>query len=309
MTEKPSCLSQNDENATRYPIYIPSKGRATTGKTAHILAEERLLFYLVVEPQEHDAYAKVFGEERLLVLPFRDAGTSVPARNWIKKHAHAAGHERHWQLDDNINGFLRVWKGKRWITRAGISLRAMEDFTDRYENIAISGPNYSFFVIGHKTPFNINVHVYSCMLILNETPFSFRGKRNEDTDYCLQALSQGWCTVLFNAFVIKKMQTMTMRGGNTDALYREDGRLEMARELERRWPGVVRTTRKFQRPQHHVYHGWQRFDTPLKLKEEVNLDELSAIDEYGMRLKMLRPSKTSNIERIRLYKERTDGEA
>lgn len=97
----------------RYPVYVPSKGRADHCLTAKFLIEDDVPFHLVVEPQERDIYAARFGEERILILPFSNRGSVVPARNWIKHHAAQAGYEYHWQLDDNIRGVLRWYKGKR----------------------------------------------------------------------------------------------------------------------------------------------------------------------------------------------------
>lgn len=51
---------------------------------------------------------------------------------------------------------------------------------------------------------------------------------NEDTDLSFRALKDGYCTILFNAFLCDKAQTMTMKGGNTDELYKDDGRWLMA---------------------------------------------------------------------------------
>ncbi len=134
----------------RYPIYIPSKGRADCCYTARRLLAEKVPFSLVVEPQEADSYAAQFGRDRLLVLPFRDRGTVVPARNFIWEHALATGSERHWMIDDNIRYFYRRYRGKRLRCDAGIALRVCEDFTDRYENIAISGLNYVMFAPDEK---------------------------------------------------------------------------------------------------------------------------------------------------------------
>ena len=111
---------------------------------------------------------------------------------------------------------------------------------DRYTNVGIAGLNYTMFVVPHpdggpKAPFQLNCHVYSCTLFLNSLPYKWRGRYNEDTDICLQVLSGGWCTILMNAFMIDKQRTMTMKGGNSDLLYTGDGRLKMARELQRRW--------------------------------------------------------------------------
>tara|TARA_Y100000310_G_scaffold292450_1_gene321201 strand:+ start:77 stop:550 length:474 start_codon:yes stop_codon:yes gene_type:complete len=127
------------------------------------------------------------------------------------------------------------------------------------------------------------------MLILNELPHEWRGRYNEDTDLCLQVLADGWCTIQIQVFLIHKKQTMTMKGGNTDQLYDGDGRLYMARSLERKWPGVVRTTRKFKRPQHHIYANWQHFDNKLIRRDDIDFDNLKPIDEYGLNLKQIKP--------------------
>jgi hypothetical protein len=136
-----------------------------------------------------------------------------------------------------------------------------------------------------QPPFCLNVHVYSCTLVNHSMPYRWRLAYNDDTDLCLQALSSGWCTILLNAFLCEKIRTMVVKGGNTDQLYRGDGRLRMARALERVWPGVVTTDRRFQRPQHVVKGAWKNFDTPLKRKEGVDFENLPGVDEYGMEMK------------------------
>lgn len=278
----------------RYPVYVPSKDRAEKCLTARFLRRDGVPFKLVVEPQEVDAYAREFGEDCILTLPWNDPGSVIPARNWIKAHATAEGYKRHWQLDDNYRHIMRVWAGRRLRCRAGVALAITEDLTDRYENIAVAGLNYVMFVASYATPgseippFRLNCHVYSCTLTSNETDHQWRGPYNEDTDYCLQVLADGWCTLQMNAFVIDKITTMTMKGGNTDALYHGDGRLKMARCLERRWPGVVETKRRFGRPQHVV--DWSQFTTPLKRREDIDWDalETSGPDNYGMKLKKVK---------------------
>jgi len=283
----------------RYPIYIPSKGRAAKFLTAKVLMRDDVPFVAVVEPQEAAGYAAVVGTERLLVLPFRDRGSVIPARNFIKDHATAEGHARHWQLDDNLTCFYRTYRGKRIPCRAHLALRITEDFVDRYENIAIAGLNYDFFLGGRSQPFTLNCHVYSCTLVLNSLPHRWRGRYNEDTDICLQVLSDGWCTVLMHAFAVHKKWTMSMSGGNTDALYQGDGRLKMARSLERMWPGVVETQRRFQRPQHMIIAGWRKFDTPLKRRADVDWDALEGtVDDYGMELKQVAPIRSEDLRRF-----------
>jgi len=284
----------------RYPVYIPSKGRADVCLTPQCLIKDGVPFYLVVEPQEQAVYAARFGQAcTLLTLPANDQGL-IFARNWIKDHATAGGHARHWQFDDNIAWVGRRYKARRIPCNAGAALAAVEDFVDRYENVAIAGLNYEMFLPNdHKyPPFNVNCHVYSCSLILNSLPYRWRARYNDDTDMCLQVLAGGWCTVLFNAFYVWKKWTMQIKGGNTADLYQGDGRLRMARSLERLWPGVVTTKRRFQRPQHVVKDAWRRFDTPLRLRPDVDLAALPAVNEYGMALVAVKEVKSAALRQL-----------
>jgi len=291
---------------TKYPIYIPSKGRFDCCYTAELLKKDKVPFMLVVERQEKDEYVKRFGADSVLVLPFRDKGSVVPARNWCKDHATKGGHKRHWQLDDNITDFGRVYKHKRIPCHSGVAMDVVEEFTDRYTNIAIAGMNYNFFVRSEMhPPFVLNCHVYSCSLILNEIPNKWRGNYNEDTDLCLQVLGDGWCTVLFNAFVCFKMLTMQIKGGNTSELYHGDGRLKMARSLERQWHHVVSTDRRFNRPQHIVAKAWRKFDTPLIRRTDIDFDKLK---NKKHKMKLLQTSKNIKSKKIRLMQENYDAE-
>ncbi len=53
----------------------------------------------------------------------------------------------------------------------------------------------------------------------------------------------------------------------------------MARALERLWPGVVRVSRRYKRPQHVI--NWRKFDTPLKLRADL---EDAPAGRYDVRL-------------------------
>jgi hypothetical protein len=269
----------------RYPIFVPSKGRADICLTAKLLTADAVPFRLVVEAAEADVYRSRFPAADIRVLPFENAGSVIPARNWIREQSIAEGFDRHWQLDDNIRTMRRMHRGHRIRVTSAIALRVCEDFTDRYTNVGVSGLNYKMFVTPKTVaPYFLNCHVYSCCLINNRMPYHWRGCYNEDTDLCLQVLSAGLCTFALNVFMADKEPTLTMKGGNTDALYQGDGRLKMARSLERLWPYAVTTRRRFGRPQHIIRDAWHGFDTPLIRRTDINWDELPAVDEYGLRL-------------------------
>ena len=283
----------------RYPVYVPSKGRYHKHLTVDFLQKDNVPFYLVVEPQEEEAYREATGHDNILVLPWSDLGKGglIAVRNWIRDHSQKAGHERHWQLDDNIKTLMRLWGNKRVHAPAGAVLSATEDFVDRYENVAVAGLNYDFLAmrIRNKKPFTLNAHVYSCTLFLNRIPYRWRLEYNDDTDMCLQALAGGWCTMLMNAFMCYKQETMTIKGGNTP-IYEGDGRVKMARSLERIWPRVVETKRRFERPQHVVAKAWRGFDNQLVKKADLVIDE--SPNEYGMELVSKRPIKSDAVKEL-----------
>lgn len=289
----------------RYPIYVISKGRAKACLTARFLIKDQVPFKLVIEPQEHQEYCNAGYAAYITMLPFSNLGLgSIPARNWVWEHAKASGAARHWILDDNIRIVYRKVGEKRIPCASGPAFAAVEDFVDRYTNVAIGGMNYKMFgVMPNMPPFYHNTHVYSCMLIKNDLPHRWRGRYNEDTDLCLQVLTDGWCTVLVNVFLADKIATMRMKGGNMDELYKGDGRLKMARSLERQWPGVVTTQRRYQRPQHVVHDSWKKFDTPLKRRSDVDFDKLKQPNEYGLELTKVREIKNERTQQF--FEEQT----
>lgn len=273
----------------RYPVYVISKGRADSRHTSRMLEKMRVPYRIVIEPQEYDAYAAVINPEKILTLPFSNLGQgSIPARNWCWEHSVSGGHARHWILDDNISGLSYFTQNQRYYLRTGTGFAVMEDFVDRYQNIALAGPQYDFFMPKrnrYTAPFEINTRIYSWILIDNALPYRWRGRYNEDTDLSLRVLKDGWCTVLFFVFLQKKMATMSVKGGNTDSLYilpdGTDGRLLMAQSLQRQHPDVTKITRKWGRWQHQVNYKPFKHNRPIR-RPDAAIPE--GVNEYGMRL-------------------------
>lgn len=275
-------ISDNPKNP-KYPVYIISKGRWENRLTSKSLENIGVPYYIVVEPQEYEKYAARIDSNKILTLPFSNLGQgSIPARNWVWEHALDSGYKRHWIIDDNINGFFRFNRNLKVPVGDGTIFRAAEDFTDRYSNIKISGFNYFMFA-SRKTlmpAFYLNTRIYSCILIDNSLEFRWRGRYNEDTDLCIRALKAGYCTVLFNAFLALKTTTMSMKGGNTDELYKEtDNRWEFAKSLKDQHPDIVKITKKWGRWHHHVDYSVFR----QRLKKKRNTRIPKGIDNYQMR--------------------------
>ena len=274
----------------KYPIYIPSKGRADRPLTALRLRDMGVPFRVVVEPQEHESYARALGEPCLLTLPFSDLGQgSIPARNWIWDHAIAGGHEKHWIIDDNIVRFYRLNFNRRIPVSSGTIFACAEEFTDRYENVAFSGLNNIAFAPDRDprlAPFTLNTRIYSMTLIRNDLPYRWRGRYNEDTDICLRALKDGWVLIQFNAFLGDKVTTMTMSGGNTDTVYAEDQhRRAFAESLVDQHPDVASIVWKFGRWHHQVDYSPFRKN---RLRLRAGVVPTGAPDEHGMILRRKR---------------------
>lgn len=283
-------------NQPRYPIYIPSKGRFESRLTAKALDKIGVPYRIIVEEQEYAAYAAVIDPRRLLILdpeyqrgydPCDDLGFtkskgSGAARNFGWDHSVSEGHARHWMVDDNIKAFYRLNHNLKVPVGTGAIFRAMEDFSDRYKNVAMSGPNYFMFA-SRKTkmePFTPNTRIYSCNLIRNDAPYRWRGRYNEDTDLSLRMLKDGWCTILFNAFLQEKSVTLTMKGGNTDTVY-VGGTLPKSKMIADLHPDVARVAWRFGRWHHFVDYGPFK-KNKLILRPDIEIP--AGPNEYGMRL-------------------------
>lgn len=270
----------------KYPIFIPSKGRAGSPLTIRSLQRAGVPFQVVVEPQQYDEYAQVVDPSQLLVTPHQDQGLVV-TRNWIWDYATALGVSRFWTFDDNIRMFFRFHQNKKTPLASPAFLVAIEEWADRYTNAVIVGMNYEMFV-AHKRadvpPLQFNTRVYSNMLIdtfatdRQGRPYRNEGFYNDDTDLCLRVLKDGHCTVLFNAFLADKAATMLVKGGMTPH-YQGDGRLKMAQELVEKHPDVCRVTWRYSRWQHYCDYRPFRGN---KLIRRPDVQVEPGTNEYGM---------------------------
>jgi hypothetical protein len=267
----------------RHPVYIISKGRWQSRHTSKTFEKMGIPYYIAVEPQEYEKYAAVIDPAKILTLPFSNHGMgSGPARNWIWEHSIANGHERHWCVDDNIRDFYRFHYNQRVKVESGSIFKAMEDFCDRYENIALASPQYKMFTVDdyHYPAIVQNTRMMSCILIKNDIPFRWRGKYNEDVDLSIRVLKAGYCTIQFFAFLQDKLQTGLVKGGNTSEIY-GDGTLEKSKMLVDLHPDIVTLVQRYNR-WHHAVDLRSLRGNKLILKPDVIIPEEP--NEYGLAL-------------------------
>lgn len=280
---------------SKYPVYIISKNRSDSMFTSRSLEAMGVDHTIAVEPQDVEPYTKAFKEfgitrAKLLELPFSNHGMgSGPARNACWEDSIEKGHARHWVLDDNISDFYRLHLNARYRVKSPAFFRVMEDFVDRYTNVALAGPRYRFFCASdQKYPaFIRNTHIMSTILIDNSLDFRWRSKYNEDIDLSLRALKQGKCTILFNAFLQGKSATQTVKGGNTEEVYNadkmnyEDTTYEKTMVLANLHPDVVRVVKRYGRWHHDVdYREFEK--TRLIFRDDFVMPKQP--NNYGLKL-------------------------
>lgn len=281
----------------KYPLYIVSKGRADSRLTSKALESMDVPYFIVVEEQEYSTYSAVIDKKKILVLDVAylrdyetcddlgDTKSKGPgaARNFAWDHSISYGFKWHWVMDDNIRHFYRLNRNAKHRSNDGTIFRCMEDFVERYENVAMAGPNYETFVPHRlkRPPFTTNTRIYSCNLIRNDVPYRWRGRYNEDTDLSLRMLKDGWCTIQFNAFLQDKCATQTVKGGNDKDFYSIEGTKPKSEMLVKLHPDVSELVWKWNRWHHFVnYRPFKR----NKLKRKPDIEVASGVDNYGMKL-------------------------
>ncbi len=217
-------------------------------------------------------------------------------------------------MDDNIEAFWRLNHNLRIRVADGTIFRCAEDFVDRYENIGQAGFQYYMFCPDRMRwpSFVTNTRIYSCILNRNDIAHRWRGRYNEDTDLSIRILKDGWCTVLFNAFLAQKATTGTVKGGNMEQLYGGNEQADakgkewiekrrlMAQSLVDQHPDITTITWKWERPQHHV--NYSGFNQKLVRKPGWNY---SGVNNYGMKLvEIKKPEKATKESNLKVTKSK-----
>jgi|TARA_B110000908_G_C10257923_1_gene456928 hypothetical protein len=243
----------------KFPMYIPSKARSDLKLTTKALADVGIQFYVVVEPQDYDDYLNHYDASQLVKMDENDQGIGY-VRNACKQHSISIGAEYHWQLDDNIKDFRVRENNKNVVKDTRNVLSATEHLVTRFDNIGIASLSHVMFAFARNTHLTINRQAYSCVLVNNKLDINYRNDCIEDTDYSLQVLDSGYCTILFNRLLMSKAATGQHKGGNTEAVHAGDGRLKRSKALQKYWPGAFKLVEKKGRLHVAPSRVWDRFE-------------------------------------------------
>jgi len=276
----------------KYPLYIISKGRWETRLTSKSLEELNLDYKIVIEQSEYEKYSTVINPDKILIIPdeyfTKDVGGSIPARQFVWNHSLKEGHKKHWILDDNIRGFYRINNSAKYKLKTGIFFHIIEKYCDRFTNIGLSGMiEYKFAPSINqyrRKIFTENTRIFSCILVNTELLTEkniekWRGIYNEDADLSIRVLKAGLTTWLSNQFVINKMTTMSMKGGNTSGIYQGNGLSKKTDSLIKQHPDVVK--RMFRFSKDHFYINYKTFKQNKYILKEDEIGE-NLINEYKM---------------------------
>ena len=186
-------------------------------------------------------------------------------RNFIKQHSVANGDAFHWQFDDNIKNFALRIDDKNTKCSAISAIKAIEEVVAKYSNIGGAGMMHQAFAFAQKKDIVVNRQVYTAMLLSNATKAKFRDGIIEDTDYNMQILTEGYCTLLFARVIMNKETTMKMTGGNTEISHAGNGRLVRSQALADAWPMAFKIVQKDGRTRIAPSKIWASFQqTPIE---------------------------------------------
>ncbi len=233
-----------------------------------MLDECGLDYRIVVEPQFAEKYLHCYGADELLILPKSNMGLPY-ARNHIKAHSIATGAKYHWQLDDNVSAFLQRVNGYNLDSNAIDNITHIESVVRDYSNIGIAGMGHVCFAWTAKGAQNINKQIHTCFLVNNSTPCVWRDDCPEDTDYSMQVLSLGLCTILFSHCVFNKPASGSMSGGAKEVCYSNDGPKKRCDGLMKLWPGCFQSAERNGRMRIKPSRVWSTFkQRPISVTEK-----------------------------------------
>jgi hypothetical protein len=249
----------------KYPIYIPSRHRPEC-QTARLLEREGVDFRIVVEPHDFEIYEEEW-PGKVCILPEDNKGIAY-SRGWIKFSSGVKGEKFHWQLDDDVTGFLhRPLSGRSIKVPAAWALKQIEKIVDRYANIGIAGFNQNSWP--PRTEITFRDLPVQGVLINNalEANYCEDLPLMSDFDFVLQVLKEGHCSVMRDTIRIITPGDHGKAGGLKEA-YAQNKLRDSARILQKRWPGLKVDYKEDGKVSVHKRTYMRRFDVqPYKVKK------------------------------------------
>jgi hypothetical protein len=239
----------NPQGHVAYPIFVTSKGRATTATTTKMLDASRLSYTLVVDPSEAEAYAQQHPTAEINPVPKDDYGL-VRTRQYVRDLASVEGYERYWMVDDDVFRFWHYTEpgtAEREPATARATMSAIEALLSEVENVAVAAPDWQQFAWRalEKRKYTLGSRAYLYALILTDTPIQYdkRFEVKSDVQFIIEHLRSGYQTLLLHEFAFETPDMASKSGGCKPAYSRGVQNRE-ARLFEQLYPEAVRVVDK-----------------------------------------------------------------
>jgi len=218
----------------KYKINILSLGRYTDklGTTHKILTEMKIHHYLFVEEKEFELYNNWINQEYCILINsgenysiLKEGGQHM--RNFIIEYWLSKGEEFIWMLDDNIQGYKRLYDGFKIDIKSKEIFTSIEHYISHIDNIGICSHNIQTLVRPNsiRPCLLINSKHFSSLLINIRTGIRFRFKYNEDHIFSIDTINQGFQSICFNHILYDKITSGRQTGGNAE-IYGSQGNNE-----------------------------------------------------------------------------------
>lgn len=236
------------------PVYVPSKGRATTATTPRLVA-----CTLVVEPQDADVYRAHF--ENVLVLPENDQGLAY-ARNYILSLNTAP----FWMMDDDITGFYQRLNKRMQRIDGAVAIAQAECLFASKPHIAQGALEYQQFAWSTTHDYTLNGYCDVCVWInpvYASKVASYHADLvpKEDRDFTLQILTAGYRTMRVQAFAFSAPKNGSNAGGLKPVYDTTGAERAGVDRLCAKYPGLV-TPQTKPDGRYDAKINWRAFKTP-----------------------------------------------
>lgn len=209
----------------KYPIYIPSKGRAKSAKFIQFLHTAGIEFTIFIESHEYHTYSFNFPNATLKVLPLSNQGITY-VRNHIKKTSEDLKDEKYWIFDDDITG-LYYREGSKMV-KCGAEVLEAAEYCLR--GFALGSLDYQQFAWSATKNIVQNSFCDVAVLVDNNLTYGLRYRPmvegKEDRDFAMQVIKSGQRTARTTLQAFAAPKNGSNSGGLKEIFYDLDGREE-----------------------------------------------------------------------------------
>lgn len=262
----------------QYPVFTPSKGRADTAKLPYCSA-------VFVEPQDVEAYQRKCPTFPVVYqLPESNQGISY-VRNSILEFAKSAGLEWYWTLDDDLTSWWRAPKSGE-MKPIQIQIQEALEEAEKFavlNNVGIISLSMGRQWFTHKPVFlNGMLTAASLINVKHASNCQFRFGNYEDSDFTLQMLHQGHCTLRLRHLAF---ETIPYGGKESQIRWMETYEMRSGSKLLEYWPEEYMKTklRRSNQEKYYVVNPSAFKHLPVHYGElpEIKIDEYSD-EEYAV---------------------------